>query len=462
MFVAHRPAAGILLVLPILRPMPLASRQAEVVADNDRYWPQGFANELISELIAAAEGDSDGGLEFATLEEMCRRAAVEETADLIADPRRALSEQAGQRAAFETRLDARWGRGLDLAELVVWEACEAGKWVDDLLRSAAVARQDQKFEVLIRLHGKAVMTAREVLILLRSGYSSGAFARWRTLHELRVVLMVLDDGDEELIRRYLAHEVVESLKAQREYEEAWETLGHEPPDWTVAEREQMQAELVDEFGRAIWQDYGWAAPLFDNKAPKFWQLEQSVELEPMRGYYRLSSLGVHANAKGILWNIQSFADFDAVWAGPSNAGLVDPAQCSLIALAGATDILMAQVIGELSDSDELSDASAKRILDQSLALVRHRVIQLLVDHAIQALVEVDAQQETEEEARAELVSRAAAVLQEGAPMTAEDLSTELEVDPDALADALDAAAARGELRQVVLYRGETAGSTTED
>ena len=41
--------------------------------------------------------------------------------------------------------------------------------------------------MLIRLHGKAVLTAREVLTLLRNGYSSGAFARWRTLHEVRVM-----------------------------------------------------------------------------------------------------------------------------------------------------------------------------------------------------------------------------------------------------------------------------------
>ncbi|MYE57650.1 MAG: hypothetical protein F4X30_11325 [Acidimicrobiaceae bacterium] len=228
------------------------------MADDDRYWPQGFADDLIGGLIASAEGDSDGEFEFAKLEEMCRRAAVQETAVLIADPRRALIKEAGQWAAFEARLDARWGRGLDLAELVVREAYEVGRWVDDLLRARAAVRQDQKPEVLIRHHGKAVMTAREVLILLRSGYSSGAFARWRTLHEVQVVLMVLDEGDEELVRRYLAHEVVESLKAQKEYEEAWETLGHEPPDWTAAERQQMQAELVGEFGRAIWQDYGWA------------------------------------------------------------------------------------------------------------------------------------------------------------------------------------------------------------
>ena len=70
---------------------------------------------------------------------MCRRAAVECTADLIADPRGALSEETRQRAAFEARLQARWGRGLDLADLVVWEAHETGSWVNDLLRPAAAS-----------------------------------------------------------------------------------------------------------------------------------------------------------------------------------------------------------------------------------------------------------------------------------------------------------------------------------
>ena len=205
------------------------------------------------------------------------------------------------------------------------------------------------------------------------------------------------------------------------------------------------------------QAYGWAALLFDGKAPSFGDLEQHVELEPMRGYYRLSSQGVHANARGITWNIQSLTDTDVVWAGPSNAGLADPAQCSLLALVDATDVLMAYAVGELSDS-----ADATTITNQSIALVRHRVIHLLMDHAIQALVEVDEQQEAEEEARAELVSRATVVLQEGAPMTAEDLSTELEVDPDALEDALGAAVARGELLQQTRYGREDGGSATEE
>ena len=271
------------------------------MTDNDRYWPKGFFDEL-----AAMSGeDLDDSPLSARLEGMSRRAAEELTADVIADPRRVLSEQAGQRAAFEARLEARWGRGLDLADLVIHEALESGMWAHGLVGPAAAACQDHKFEALFRLHGKAVMTAGEVMVLLRSGYSSGALARWRTLHEVWVVSLLLLDGDDELSRRYLRHDDVETLKAQEQYEETWEALGHEPPDWTAAEREQIRAELAAEFGPAFLRDYGWAAPLFNDTAPKYKQMQQRVKLDHWRGYYRMASHGTHANPKGISWNIQS-------------------------------------------------------------------------------------------------------------------------------------------------------------
>ena len=90
------------------------------------------------------------------------------------------------------------------------------------------------------------------------------------------------------------------------------------------------------------------------------------------------------------------------------------------------------------------------IASHDMALARRRAIGLLMDHTIRVLVEVDAQQEAEEEASAEFVSRATAVLAEG--------GGELEVDPDTLAGALDAAVARGGLLQQTRYRREDAGA----
>ena len=62
---------------------------------------------------------------------------------MIVDPRGALGEEASQQAAFEARLHATWGNGLDLADLVVNEGFGAGSWVNDLLRPVAATRQEQ-------------------------------------------------------------------------------------------------------------------------------------------------------------------------------------------------------------------------------------------------------------------------------------------------------------------------------
>ena len=429
------------------RLMRLASRQAESMAESDRYWPRGFLNEL----VAMSKEDLDGLPLSARLEDMYRRAAEELTADATADPRRVLSAQAARRAAFEARLEARWGPGLDLADVATHEALESGMWAHSLVGPAAAACQDHKFEALVRLHGKAVMTAGEVMVLLRGGYSSGALARWRTLHEVWVVSLLLLDGDDELSRRYLHHNAVETLKAQEEYDETWEALDQEPPDWTAAERDEIRAELAAEFGPAFLRDYGWAAPLFNDTAPKFKQLQERVELDHWRGYYRMASHGTHANPKGISWNIQSLASVEIIWVGPSNAGLADPAQCTLIALSSITVGLLAYAVGDIPDAEV-------DIVDRSVAIVRQQAILLQMRQAIEVLADVDGHQKAEVEAMADLVSRAATRLREGAAMTAEDLSSELGVDPEALAEALDAAAARGELIQQAHYRLE-AGST---
>ena len=266
------------------------------------------------------------------------------------------------------------------------------------------------------------------------------------MHEVWVVFLLLADGDEELSRRYLVHEVVESLKGQEEYEEIWEVLGLEPPDWTAAERRKAREDLVAEFDRAFSQDYGWAAPLFNNKAKKFKELEKCAKLDQWRGYYRLASHGTHANSKGILWNIQSLATVDVVWAGPSNAGLLDPAQLTLIALANITVSLLAYAV------DEMSDSSDDGVFEQHIAVVRQLSILVLMDHAIETLAEMHFQLEAEDEAVSDLVSRATAVLRGGSPMTAEDLATELEVDLETLAETLDGAIASGEVFQETHYR----------
>ncbi len=408
--------------------------------DDDDYWPDRFSDEL----LAWMESVSTGDWEREKLIEMCRRAAEEMIADAVARPRQANRKVAGEQAEFEARLEARWGRGLDLADLAVDQAFESGKWANDRLQAAASTALDGQHEALIRLHCKAVMTAREVMLLLRSGYSSGALARWRTLHEVWVVFLLLVQGDTELSRRYLAHEAFENFKGQEDYEQTWEAIGLEPPDWDPAERDEIRAQLENEFGSEFWNPYGWAAQALDLKSPTFGDLQKRVGLDGWRGFYRLASQGTHANPKGTLWNIQSREPTEVAWAGPSDSGLADPAQCTLIGLTRITAELLAHAIQVLTESEELAD--------QIIPLLRHDTTRILMEHAIDELADAHAQREAEEEAISDLADRALESLHVDNPTTVEELSIALDVEHDELEAALAVAVDRGQLRQDTVYQ----------
>ena len=86
-----------------------------------------------------------------------------------------------------------------------------------------------------------------------------------------------------------------------------------------------------------------------------------------------------------------------------------------------------------------------------VAAVRLQVVQLLMGQAIGAFAEVHERQKAQVEIMTDLVNRSTALLQEGPPMTTEDLSDKLGVDPEILAEALDSAVNRGELLQEARY-----------
>jgi hypothetical protein len=158
----------------------------------------------------------------------------------------------------------------------------------------------------------------------------------------------------------------------------------------------------------------------------------------------MGSHGTHANPKSISWNIQGSTRADVVWAGPSNAGLVDPAQCTLIALANVTVGLLRYAIGDLMTGDDVN-------ADQYLALVRQQAVLVLRDRAIDAFAAIHEQQEQEEEAIGALIEQSTAALRESPLMTIEQLSERLEVDADQLEEALRAALSRGRLHAETRY-----------
>lgn len=244
---------------------------------------------------------------------------------------------------FESRVEKRWRKGIDALEQLIGVTVELGRDSNGNGRKHAVEQNDLVFEALIRLQARACRIASEVLTLIKGGHADGAHARWRSLHELAVVALFVNEGGNDTANRYLLHEPIESLKAAREINRLHEEMGHEPiPDALVAELKTRVAELKAHFGEPYGEQWGWAsAVLNNNPRPTFVQIEEFVGLQKWRPYFRMASHNVHAGPKGATFSLGLVNDtHSTLLAGPSDTGFADPAHGTAISLFQITSLLL--------------------------------------------------------------------------------------------------------------------------
>jgi hypothetical protein len=204
---------------------------------------------------------------------------------LLHDMPRMLRHRQKFARGFERRLQKRWGRALDLYRACLEVSLESGSDFNEKHRPAAAEEGDFLFEALTRLHARACTTAFEVLALLRSGFAEyGANARWRTLHELAVIANVLVDADDarDLAERYLLHGDAETARDAPIFQQHAAALGYEPlSDEEMRNANETLALLTARFGHTYAARNGWAALLFEGRAPTFSQLEEQAKMAHM-------------------------------------------------------------------------------------------------------------------------------------------------------------------------------------
>ncbi len=303
------------------------------------------------------------------LGQLYRTAAKEIVDDELSDLAMELSERKAHAAAFRTRLRARWGYALDLFELLLGHCWDIGQGTNEHYRSLAVETQNHRFEALTRLHGKATLTASEILVLLETGHAVGAMARWRTLHEVDVVSAFLYQNSDDIAYRYLRYEDAQTLKMRRAYDRYHQRLGYEPSDPEIdGDPEQLRKALVDEFGHDFLEKNGWAIPVF-GKRPTDAEIEEAARLDHYRPYYYLASDAVHATPKGLMATMQQIGDTPMIMAGPSNAGLADPGHGAALSLARCTITLINYCGMDLREDPELDE-------QVSVLLTTHMLLEL--------------------------------------------------------------------------------------
>ncbi|TPL08673.1 DUF5677 domain-containing protein [Mesorhizobium sp. B2-4-11] len=277
---------------------------------------------------------------------------------------------------FRCNLQARWGKGFDALGMLIELSRDIGT---DFHRRASRSRSRRRVHLnkaLFHLHVRAIQIASEIMVLMENGFADGAMARWRTLHEVACVAMVLDGGGEALAERYLAHEIVEAKKGLGQYQQCHTRLGYAPIAKGAAARiEKDYADATHRYGKEFGGDYGWVAAHLGNPKPNFSNIEDAAGRAMMRSHYKMASHNVHASTKGIAYRLGSLDRRYAVIAGASNVGFVEPGQNLALSLLHITMLLLPtswtlDKIAQLIALNKLHDRVPRALAQAERAIAR--------------------------------------------------------------------------------------------
>lgn len=246
------------------------------------------------------------------------------------------------REGFERHVYGWWSEALDWFD-VLWLRCyEQGASHNRRQVKGAARDEDAVFEGLRRLHGRACRVASEVAALLRTGHAEGAFARWRTLHEINVTMQFLSEHGDDTATRYLLHTGARRPRLLAEYQRHVEQLEGTP--FTAADEAEAESErqaLVARYGKGYDAEYGWAVAALGDKRPTFAKIEASLGMDHARPWYRLASEGSHAGARALEHVLPLPNGVEMLLAGPSDGGLYEPGAYTALTLVSAADCFLA-------------------------------------------------------------------------------------------------------------------------
>jgi hypothetical protein len=227
--------------------------------------------------------------------------------------------------------DNQWKNGIDHLERLLNISAEAGKKQLGKLQSLPDYNTNLKYSALLKVHARAIQIANEILLLLKSGFTDGASAQWRSLHELSIVSFVLYENGSVASERYLEHEVIKRYRNAKEYQGDCELLGYNPLSKEQLEEFEKHAKAVcDKYNDNFAVDYGWIPTSILPKR-SFREIEAYAQLNKLRPFYALSSDAIHSSSlfsMGLISEKQS----DVLVIGSRDYGLADLLQNAAISL----------------------------------------------------------------------------------------------------------------------------------
>lgn len=240
---------------------------------------------------------------------------------------------------FRESMEERWGKALGLLRMLLTISRELGEAEFKKLSNV----KDGLKNVMTRLHVRACQVSAEIVSLLENGFADGAMARWRTLHEICVVMLLMKEHGDPLAERYIDHQAIESKRGKDQYHLCHEGLGYKPMTAAVCRKiDRAYERALDKHGPEFAGPYGWAEGFIPNgrKRLSLGDLERAVGRSFMGSHYKLASYNVHAGPHALFFRLGLIENESVLLAGASNAGLSEPGQNAAVTLALITMLLI--------------------------------------------------------------------------------------------------------------------------
>lgn len=243
--------------------------------------------------------------------------------DLKCNTPQMLKERRFYAANFNKRLYRRWKEPIDLLETLLQISLDVGAEFNDSHRKVAIKNNDFLFDILTRQHARACQIGYEILNLLKSGLADGAFGRWRSLYETVVISSLIKKYEKDLPERFLKYEIIESYKQSLVYDQCCMRLGYEPLEEEIKQSLKKQKDaLLNIYGKNFYKEYGWISETILKK-PNFANIEELMDFDHIRPYYKMSCFNVHSGPKSIRFKLglTNGSNDELILSGPSNYGL---------------------------------------------------------------------------------------------------------------------------------------------
>jgi hypothetical protein len=280
-----------------------------------------------------------------------------------------LKELRDKEKKYADNLFEDYKKGFDFLQIFIDLNKYCGKRNLELYDKQNDKNESLKQMLLYRIQSRACLVASEVQTLLRFGYPDGAHARWRTIHELSVIFLVLFDNPLRLSEMYMDYNIIEKLKRAEDFEDQrhkinWRALDKNELDKLLVEKEL----LISKYGKEFKDNYGWTLEILPKGKRNFRELEKLAGLDYWRPFYSWSNDNVHAGINGLIKRMGQIDKGKTSYlknAGPSFYGFADPVQFTSSSLLIITNKILetnrdleSQVIYTLLDEldKEIKDA----------------------------------------------------------------------------------------------------------